>query len=96
MVSVSATVAGRICSRWAALGVLTTGEELTLKDDWVAKNARRSNLPEYKRQLSRIDRQFGALLKQLPNRSEIESLLADINQAGLGRGLQFELFKPGS
>jgi len=71
-------------------------EELTLKDDWVAKKRQAVNLPEYKRQLSEIDRQFGALLKQLPNRSEIESLLADINQAGLGRGLQFELFKPGS
>ena len=69
-------------------------EELTLKDDWVAKKRQAINLPEYKRQLSEIDRQFGALLKQLPNRSEIESLLADINQAGLGRGLQFELFRP--
>ncbi len=71
-------------------------EELTLKDDWVSKKRQAINLPEYKRQLSEIDRQFGALLKQLPNRSEIESLLADINQAGLGRGLQFELFKPGA
>ena len=71
-------------------------EELTLKDDWVAKKRQAVNLPEYKRQLSEIDRQFGALLKQLPNRSEVGSLLADINQAGLGRGLQFELFKPGS
>ena len=71
-------------------------EELTLKDDWVAKKRQAVNLPEYKRQLSEIDRQVGALLKQLANRSEIESLLADLNQAGLGRGLQFELFKPGS
>ena len=71
-------------------------DELTLKDDWVAKKRQAINLPEYKRQLGEIDRQFGALLKQLPNRSEIESLLADINQAGLGRGLQFELFKPGT
>ena len=71
-------------------------EEATLKDDWVGKKRQAVNLPEYRRQLSEIDRQFGALLKQLPNRSEMESLLADINQAGLGRGLQFELFKPGS
>ena len=62
----------------------------------VEKANRPSIFPEYRRQLAEIDRQFGALLKQLPNRSEIESLLADINQAGLGRGLQFELFKPGS
>lgn len=71
-------------------------EELTLKEDWLSKKRQAVNLVEYRRQLSEIDRQFGALLKQLPNRSEIESLLADINQAGLGRGLQFELFKPGS
>lgn len=71
-------------------------EEITLKDDWLLKKRQAVNLPEYRRQLAEIDRQFGALLKQLPNRSEIESLLADINQAGLGRGLQFELFKPGA
>ena len=71
-------------------------EEATLKEDWVNKKRQAVNLPEYRRQLSEIDRQFGALLKQLPNRSEMESLLADINQAGLGRGLQFELFKPGT
>lgn len=71
-------------------------EEATLKEDWVGKKRQAVNLPEYRRQLSEIDRQFGALLKQLPNRSEMESLLADINQAGLGRGLQFELFKPGA
>jgi type IV pilus assembly protein PilO len=48
----------------------------------------------YKQQLREIDTQFGALLKQLPNRSQMDALLVDINQAGLGRGLQFELFKP--
>ncbi|RTL35012.1 MAG: pilus assembly protein PilO [Rhodocyclaceae bacterium] len=71
-------------------------EEAALKDEWLLKKRQAVNLPEYRRQLAEIDRQFGALLKQLPNRSEIESLLADINQAGLGRGLQFELFKPGA
>ena len=71
-------------------------EELTLKDEWLSKKRQAVNLPEYRRQVAEVDRQFGALLKQLPNRSAIESLLADINQAGLGRGLQFELFKPGS
>lgn len=71
-------------------------EELTLRDEWLAKKKQAVNLDEHKRQLSEIDRQFGALLKQLPNRAEMDSLLADINQAGLGRGLQFELFKPGA
>src|SRR5204863_10076414 len=42
------------------------------------------------------DTQFGALLRQLPNKSQMDALLVDINQAGLGRGLQFELFKPAS
>ena len=41
-----------------------------------------------------IDTQFGALLRQLPNRSQMDALLVDINQAGLGRGLQFDLFRP--
>ena len=71
-------------------------EETQLRDSWVAKKRQAVNLEEYRRQLEEIDRQFGALLKQLPNRAEMDSLLSDINQAGLGRGLQFELFKPGA
>src|SRR5256885_5046642 len=47
-----------------------------------------------RQQLREIDTQFGALLRQLPNRSQMDALLVDINQAGLGRGLQFELFRP--
>jgi type IV pilus assembly protein PilO len=71
-------------------------EEIKLKDDWIAKKKQAVNLDEYQNQLAEIERSFGALLKQLPNAAEMESLLVDINQAGLGRGLQFELFKPGS
>jgi type IV pilus assembly protein PilO len=71
-------------------------EELKLKDDWLAKKKQAVNLDEYRRQLAEMDRSFGVLLKQLPNKSEMESLLIDVNQAGLGRGLQFELFKPGA
>ena len=52
------------------------------------------NLDLHRQQLREIDTQFGALLKQLPNKSQMDALLVDINQAGLGRGLQFELFKP--
>lgn len=70
-------------------------EEQQLRQDWAAKKRLAVNLHEYRRQLEETDRQFGALLKQLPNRAEMDSLLADINQAGLGRGLSFELFKPG-
>lgn len=71
-------------------------QEIKLKDEWLGKKKQAVNLEEHKKQLAEIDRQFGALLKQLPNKSEMESLLVDINQAGLGRGLQFELFKPGA
>lgn len=71
-------------------------EELQLRQDWITKKKLAVNLDAYKLQLEEIDRQFGALLKQLPNRAEMDSLLSDINQAGLGRGLQFELFKPGA
>lgn len=70
-------------------------EETKLKEDWLSKKKQAVNLEEYRNQLAEIERSFGALLKQLPNASEMESLLVDINQAGLGRGLQFELFKPG-
>lgn len=71
-------------------------QETTLKEEWKTKKAQAVNLEEYQKQLAEINRSFGALLKQLPNASEMESLLVDINQAGLGRGLQFELFKPGT
>ena len=70
-------------------------EESKLKEDWLNKKKQAVNLEEYRNQLAEIERSFGALLKQLPNKSEMESLLVEINQAGLGRGLQFELFKPG-
>lgn len=70
-------------------------EESRLKDQYLAKKKEAVNLDLYVQQLNEIDRSFGALLKQLPNRAEVESLLVEINQAGLGRGLQFELFRPG-
>lgn len=70
--------------------------ELKLKEEFVAKKTQAVNLDLYVQQLNEIDRSFGALLKQLPNKSEVESLLVEINQSGMGRGLQFELFKPGA
>ena len=69
-------------------------EEVKLKDAYKGKKAQAINLDLYRQQLREIDSSFGALLKQLPNRSQMDALLVDINQAGLGRGLQFELFKP--
>ncbi|MBC7780738.1 MAG: type 4a pilus biogenesis protein PilO [Proteobacteria bacterium] len=68
--------------------------ESTLRTTFLDKKRQAVNLPAYQKQLEDIEQAFGALLKQLPNRSEMDALLTDINQAGLGRGLQFELFKP--
>lgn len=70
-------------------------EEQKLRQEYLDKKKQAINLDLYTQQLAEIDRSFGALLKQLPNKSEIEALLVEVNQAGLGRGLQFELFKPG-
>lgn len=70
-------------------------EEATLKEDWLAKKKQAVNLDAYSQQLAEIDKSFGTLLRQLPDRAEMESMLVDINQSGIGRGLQFELFKPG-
>jgi type IV pilus assembly protein PilO len=71
-------------------------EELKLKQSYAEKKAKAVNLELYVQQLREIEQSFGALLKQLPNKSEMDALLTDINQAGLGRGLQFELFRPAS
>lgn len=71
-------------------------EETRLKTDYVDKKKQAVNLDLHRQQLREIDTQFGALLRQLPNKSQMDALLVDINQAGLGRGLQFELFKPAS
>jgi type IV pilus assembly protein PilO len=70
------------------------GQEQKLKDDYLAKKKQAINLDLHRQQLREIDTQFGALLRQLPNKSQMDALLVDINQAGLGRGLQFDLFRP--
>ena len=64
------------------------------KEVFLEKKRLAVNLDAYKQQRAEIEQAFGALLKQLPNKSEMDALLIDINQAGLGRGLAFELFKP--
>jgi len=66
------------------------------KEVFLEKKKLAVNLEAYKQQRAEIEQAFGALLKQLPNKSEMDALLIDINQAGLGRGLAFELFKPAS
>ena len=79
--------------QWETLGTAEQ-EEAALKVQYTQKKAKAINYDLYVQQLAEVEQSFGALVKQLPNRSEIDALLTDINQAGLGRGLQFELFKP--
>ena len=69
-------------------------EEARLKQQYLDKKKQAINLDLHRQQLREINVQFGALLRQLPDKSQMDALLVDINQAGLGRGLQFELFRP--
>lgn len=69
-------------------------KETELRGVFTTKKNQAINLEAYKKQLADIEQAFGALLKQLPNRQEMDALITDVNQAGLGRGLQFDLFKP--
>ena len=71
-------------------------QEGQLKETFLTKKRQAINLDLIKKQLTETQESFGALLKQLPNKSEMDALLTDINQAGLGRGLQFDLFRPGA
>lgn len=80
--------------QWVKLESVKKQEE-KLKEDFLAKKKQAINLDLIKKQLNETQQSLGALLKQLPSESEMDALLTDINQAGLGRGLQFELFKPG-
>ena len=95
--TLAALVAGGYVADWQGqLEQLEAGavEETKLKDEYKGKKQLAVNLDLHRQQLREIDSSFGALLKQLPNKSQMDALLVDINQAGLGRGLQFELFKP--
>ena len=80
-------------AQWDELNAARAKED-SLRNAFLDKKRQAINLDAYRKQLADIEQSFGAMLKQLPNRSEMEALLSDINQAGLGRGLQFELFKP--
>ncbi|MEW6703537.1 MAG: type 4a pilus biogenesis protein PilO [Pseudomonadota bacterium] len=70
-------------------------KEPALKQDYRGKLAQAINLPELRKQKSQVEEYVTQLEKQLPGKAEMDALLSDINQAGLGRGLQFELFRPG-
>ncbi len=68
--------------------------EIELKQDYEKKQAKAANLEAYKQQLAEMQDSFGAMLRQLPNKSEVAALLVDVSQTGLAAGLEFELFEP--
>jgi len=70
-------------------------EELKLRDDYKAKLAKAVNLEALTKQREQVQQYVTQLEKQLPSKAEMDALLSDINQSGLGRSLQFELFRPG-
>jgi len=69
-------------------------KEEGLRETYMNKKALAINLPAYKEQMEEMEQTFGSLLRQLPNTTEVPDLLVDITQAGLGRGLEFTLFRP--
>ena len=69
-------------------------KEAQLRETFLNKKALAINLPAYRQQMEDMKQTFGSLLRQLPNTTEVPDLLVDITQAGLGRGLEFVLFKP--
>lgn len=69
-------------------------EEKKLRAEFLEKKAQAVNLDLYQQQVKEIEQAFGALVRQLPNKAEMDALLTDIAQAGIGRGLEMELFKP--
>lgn len=71
-------------------------KEEKLKQDFLSKKKQAINLTLYKRQLEDVTVASDMLLKQLPNKSEMDKLLVDINQSAISKGLQIELFKPGN
>jgi type IV pilus assembly protein PilO len=69
-------------------------EEQTLRQEFKTKHSKAVNLDLYKQQLKDIERSFGALLRQLPGKTEVPNLLVDISQTGLSAGLEEKLFQP--
>lgn len=69
-------------------------KEITLKQDFEQKQAKATNLAAYQQQMKEMEESFGAMLRQLPSKTEVEHLLVDISQTGLASGIEFKLFKP--
>lgn len=75
--------------------VQAQAEEVKLRDEYKNKLAKATNLEALTKQREQVQQYVTQLEKQLPNKAEMDALLSDINQSGLGRSLQFELFRPG-
>ena len=69
-------------------------KEISLKKDFETKQAKAVQLDAYKKQMEEMKQSFGAMLRQLPSKTEVEDLLVDISQTGLSSGIEFQLFKP--
>jgi len=79
--------------QWSSLEKVEK-KEFSLKKTFERKQAKAVNLAAYKQQLVDMQKQFGAMLQQLPNKTQIADLLVDVSQAGLASGLEFNLFQP--
>jgi len=97
LVAVAMVVVGWLLLLSAANDALEAerNKEPALKTDYRSKLAQAVNLNELRKQKLQVEEYVTQLEKQLPGKAEMDALLSDINQAGLGRGLQFELFRPG-
>ena len=71
-------------------------EEQALRTSFTVKKGQVFHYEAYKRRLAEVEQSLAAMLRQLPDRSQMDALLADINQVGVGRGLDFNLFRPGA
>jgi len=96
LVCVVVAAAGYFLDTTGQLKTLKTAraQEQTLRKTFVEKQATAANLDAYKEQLKDMRSSFGALLRQLPNKTEIETLLTDISQTGISSGLEIDYFKP--
>ncbi len=70
-------------------------EEQNLRESYTAKKRQAIHYEAYKKRLDDTEKALAAMLRQLPNKAEMDALLTDINQTGIGRGLEFQLFRPG-
>jgi type IV pilus assembly protein PilO len=69
-------------------------KEVTLRETFEDKQDKSANLEAYEQQLAEMEESFGAMVRQLPDRTEVAGLLVDVSQTGLAAGLEFELFQP--